>query len=230
MKALAGLILISLVGLMGCKVELQTGDKKAYNYNFDQGSLGWSAGFSGYPTNDSSSFQLESGIRILPNAVSGKGYYLSGNNRSGDLFMFLKHRLTGLEPSTRYFARLRLTFLSNASTGCVGIGGVPGDNVFLKFGFHQQEPEQVGYDLNADKGQHGKAGTQSVVLGNIAVPTADCSGSSFSSKVLQTTTAERLSLFSDDSGSVWVFVGTDSGYEGLTQIYYQEIELALEPL
>ena len=33
-----------------------------------------------------------------------------------------------------------------------------------------------------------------------------------------------------DDGELWLLVGTDSGFEGLTGMYYQEIHVTLQPV
>ena len=33
----------------------------------------------------------------------------------------------------------------------------------------------------------------------------------------------------DDDGTLWLILGTDSGFEGLTTLYYDEITVVLEP-
>lgn len=33
----------------------------------------------------------------------------------------------------------------------------------------------------------------------------------------------------DDSGGAWLIVGTDSGFEGLTRLYYDRISFTLTP-
>lgn len=229
MKRLAFVAGCSWLLLAGCNVELLPGQDKAFNFDFNSGAHGWTAGFSDYPADNAATYQLESGIRALPGAAAKKGYFLSGINRSDDLFMFLKNQFSGLEPSTKYYARVRLTFLSNAGVDCAGVGGAPGESVYLKFGYGDKEPKQEGYYLNLDKGQQSQSGTQAKVIGNVAVKEAACDGSKFAEKTVQTTTNERIPLYSDGQGRVWVFVGTDSGYEGLTTLYYKSIEIALEP-
>ncbi|WP_233079692.1 hypothetical protein [Rheinheimera soli] len=229
MKRLAFVAGCSWLFLSGCDVELISGKDKAYNFNFNSGAQGWSAGFSDYPADNAVIYQLESGIRTLPGEASTKGFYLSGMNRSDDLFMFLKNQFSGLEPSTKYYARVRLTFLSNAGVNCVGVGGAPGESVYLKFGYGDKEPKQEGYYLNLDKGQQSQSGSHAKVIGDVAAQGAACDGSVFAEKTVQTTTSQRIPLYSDGQGRVWVFVGTDSGYEGLTSLYYKSIEVALEP-
>lgn len=228
MKPLAFLVGLSLLSLSGCDMEL-LGQDKAYNFDFNSGAHGWVADFSDYPSDNAASYQLESGIRALPGESAKKGFYISGMNRSDDLFMYLKNQLSGLEPSTKYYARVRLTFLSNAGLDCAGVGGAPGESVYLKFGYADKEPKQEGYYLNLDKGQQSESGSQAKVIGTIAVENAVCDGSIFAEKTLQTTTSERIALYSDGLGRVWVFVGTESGHEGLTSLYYKSIEIALEP-
>lgn len=229
MKHLALLVACSGLFLSACKMEL-IGADKAYNFDFNAGAQGWTAGFSDYPVDNADIYQLESGIRALPAEATKKGFYLSGMNRSDDLFMYLKNQFSGLEPSTKYYARVRLTFLSDAGVGCVGVGGAPGESVYLKFGYGDKEPKQEGYYLNLDKGQQSQSGAYAKVIGDIATSGASCGGSVFAEKTVQTTTSQRIPLYSDAQGKVWVFVGTDSGYEGLTSLYYKSIEIALEPI
>ncbi len=40
----------------------------------------------------------------------------------------------------------------------------------------------------------------------------------------ETTTA----LATDADGNMWIFAGTDSGFEGLTTLYYTEVNITLE--
>lgn len=230
MKHVVLVVGLALSGLSGCELDLIAEEGRAFNYDFNAGAQGWVSGFSDYPTENATSYQLSSGIKALPQNPTRSGFFISGMNRSDDLFMFLKRQFSGLEPSTKYYARVRLTFLSDAGADCTGIGGAPGESVYLKFGYGDKEPKQEGYYLNLDKGQQSESGAQARVVGNVAVQGASCDGGKFVEKTIQTTTAERIPVFSNAQGQVWLFVGTDSGYEGLTSLYYTSIEIALEAL
>lgn len=230
MKHVALILSLALSGLSGCNVDLIPEDGRAFNYDFNAGAQGWTAGFSDYPVDNAASFQLQSGIKTLPQNSGKSGFFISGMNRSDDLFMFLKRQFSGLEPSTKYYARVRLTFLSDAGAECFGVGGAPGESVYLKFGYGDKEPKQQGYYLNLDKGQQSESGANAKVIGHVATPGADCDGGKFAEKTVQTTTTERIPVYSNAQGQAWLFVGTDSGYEGLTSLYYTSIEIALEPL
>jgi hypothetical protein len=76
-------------------------------------------------------------MRALPAGVepTGNGYYIAGNNHSDDLFMFLKRKLgpaDGVQPNTAYRLKFKIVFASNAPSGCLGIGGAPGEGVTHK--------------------------------------------------------------------------------------------------
>lgn len=216
--------------LAGCKVQLNNDEKDAkFDYQFNLGAQGWQAGFADYPADNADIYQLDAGIKTLPAGFSGTGFMLSGHNRSDDLFMFIKRRISGLEPSTRYQASVKVTLLSHSGAGCVGIGGAPGESVYLHFGYADIEPKQQGYTLNVPKGNQSQDGAQSKVMGDIAVADIPCDGSRYKTKSLSSVPAKNLTLTTDSSGSIWFFIGTDSGYEGKTTLFYQGIELTLTP-
>lgn len=228
------IIAFSCCVLWACDSEIRIGDprpsEQSLTFDFSNGAQGWEAAFSDYPTADADIYALVSEVRPLPSDNSENGFFLAGTNRSDDLFMFLKSRFAGLEPNTRYDASIEMTILSNAGEGCVGIGGAPGESVYMKVGFSEAEPEQQDYYLNADKGNQSQGGANANVIGNVAVNGVDCSGTSFGEKTLLTSSTTALSFTTDSDGRMWLFVGTDSGYEGRTEIYYTEIRITVSPI
>ncbi len=60
--------------------------------------------------------------------------FLGGDNRSDDLFMFYKAHVGGLLPGASYFVRFEVEVATNVPMGCVGIGGAPGESVWVKAG------------------------------------------------------------------------------------------------
>jgi hypothetical protein len=201
--------------------------------------LGWQAGFSDYPVGQEAAWELESGIRALPPDLGGnKGFLLSGNNHSDDLFMFLKRKLgaaQGLKKNTTYLARFEIVFGSNAPTGCAGIGGSAGDSVHLKAGASTIEPRPVvgaeGYRMNIDKGNQALTGRNASNVGTIANG-EDClaAGDDPKYRSVQKTHVHTARVKTDVQGNLWVIVGTDSGFEGTTSIYYQSISVRLIPV
>jgi len=222
------LLLGSMLSLTSCDIDYASDTD--YYYDFRQGSQQWQAGFSDYPSDNADIYQLDSGLRPLPTGFSGTGYYLQGMNRSDDLFMYLKRQISGLEPSTRYQLAVSVRLLTDVGANCVGVGGAPGESVYLKFGYAATEPQQDGYYLNADKGNQSQDGSQGRVIGNIAATELGCDGQRFASKSVSGGGASALQFTSNADGSIWVFVGTDSGFEGLTRLYYQQLQLYITRL
>ena len=64
----------------------------------------------------------------------------SGNSHSDDLLMFVKRKLTGLTPNQTYQATFDIQIATNTADDCVGVGGSPGENVYIKAGMTENEP------------------------------------------------------------------------------------------
>lgn len=228
-KKIAVLAFTALLHACNADIRLGNGNlSERLRFDFENGAQGWQAGFSDYDTELAAGFDLQSGVRAIPES-NNSGFYLAGTNQSDDLFMFIKSRFRGLQQSTRYVASVTLDIVSNAGAGCAGIGGSPGESVYLKFGFAESEPQQAGYDLNVAKGNQSNGGTNANVLGNIAVNDLNCDGTSLGNKTVTTTRQTELEFTTDADGRIWLFIGTDSGFEGRTELYFDEIELTVAP-
>jgi hypothetical protein len=231
----AGLITYGVLAAISSPVHLE--------FDFCQGVQGWEAGFAEYAPDMEDTMQLEAGISPLPSELESEctGYYLQGMNSPDDLFMFLKRRLgtdDGMEPGQKYHVTYTIVFASNAPSGAAGIGGPPGESVFLKAGASAAEPEVYldsatdYYVMNVDKGLgntgEGKAAS---VVGHIAnglsADEIDITDPPHVSLVREHT--HRYKVTANPDGELWLLVGTDSGFEGLTGIYYQRIEVTLKP-
>jgi hypothetical protein len=211
------------------------------NTSFGGGNAqGWQAGFADYPVGEEEFYELESGIRDLPAELgSGKAYYLSGNNHSDDLFMFLKRKLgtaQGLKKNATYLARFDITFGSNVPTACGGIGGSPGESVYLKAGASATDPSyQVDgenhYRMTIDKGNQAQSGRDASNVGNISNgDNCDTAGPDPDYKSVRKTHVHTARVKTDSQGNLWVIVGTDSGFEGTTSLYIQSINVRLVPV
>jgi len=211
------------------------------SFDFRNGALGWQGGFADYPpdTDKNGFYQLTSEIRTLPPEVnpSGTGFFIQGNNHSDDLFMFLKRRLNatdGIVAGQTYQVTFTILFASNAQSGCIGIGGSPGDSVALGAGASPAEPEALQSSgpfesgwlrMNVDKnGGLAASGTGSIANGQ------PCNPSSSPYVSVQRTHQHTSPVNANARGELWLIVGTDSGFEGRTALYYQQINVTLTPV
>jgi hypothetical protein len=209
-------------------------------FDFRDGAQGWEAGFAEYAPEMEDMMQLEAGIRSLPSEleIEGTSYYLEGMNHSDDLFMFLKRRLgtdDGVVAGQEYRIKFTIVFASNAPSGAAGIGGSPGESVFLKAGASTVEPEVYlnsatnYYLMNVDKGSgNSDSGEAAAVIGNIANGLSAEENPRYVS--LKRQHKHEYTVTASPDGELWLLVGTDSGFEGLTGIYYQSIAVTLNPV
>ena len=219
--------------LFSCEEEDLVNPELSFVYDFDSGTEGWIGEFADYPNDDGVEdfYQLAFAHANLPEPLNTNDGALrqSGSNRSDDLFMFVKRKLTGLEPNQEYTLDIAIEIATDAASGAVGIGGAPGESVFLKAGATSIEPMKVldntdnHFRMNIDKGNQSKDGRDMKNIGDYANGTADFI---FTLKSLQT--ADPLSVTSNSDGEIWLILGTDSGFEGTTTIYYNWIKFDLE--
>jgi uncharacterized protein (TIGR03437 family) len=99
----------------------------------------------------------------------------------------------------------------------VGIGGAPGESVWLKAGADNQEPVAAlqGNDirLSADKGNQSSGGSDAVIVSDVANGIS-CEDANREFVLLKRTARLPNPVMTDGTGTLWVFVGTDPGFEG----------------
>lgn len=228
MKPIRKTILATSLAVLVYQTSCSTGPSEGQSFQFDftRDPAGWTAGFADYPVGQKELFELEADYRPLqaPLDTSKRAHYISGSNRSDDLFMYYKGQIRGLSPGTRYRAQFAVEIATNVPSGCSGIGGAPGESVSVKAGASEIEPEAVVdggfFRMNIDKGQQSNGGANAVVLGDVANSTGCEEGIIVWELKELPAVPESLLVAADAAGSVWVFAGTDSGFEGKTSLYY----------
>ncbi|HEY0074883.1 MAG TPA: hypothetical protein VGB77_12325 [Abditibacteriaceae bacterium] len=221
---LFGLTVVGLI-MAGCNGASSGSGNQRLVFDFANGPQNWVGGFADYPANNSEIFELTTDYRSLPAPLdnSKSALFISGINRSDDLWMFYKRRVTGLRPNSLYRVQFEVQFATEAAKGCFGVGGAPGESVFVKAGASTVEPMAVvdnagDYRFNVDKGNQANGGAAALVLGNVA-NTRDCAlPAQWELKTLNS--PDTLSVRTDANGALWLFFGTDSGFESLTRLYY----------
>jgi hypothetical protein len=199
-----------------------------FTFDFNIGIEGWRGDFADYPEGDSVRMELVYAYGPMPENISKtrKGIRLAGNNLSDDLFMFITRRLSGFMPNTTYEVLFNVRFASNAPTEAFGIGGAPGESVIMKVGITNIEPKKelkgTYYLMNIDKGNFNEGGADMITIGHVGVaPTT----TQFTEIVRNNSYANVFKLQTNSRGEAWVIIGTDSGYSGITSLYYTGLDL-----
>ncbi len=230
-------------------------------FDFNSSDQGWITDFADYYLNPSTPLELKTEYILLPVDVCPpdqemceartKSIMISGYNKVDDLFIYLKKKITGLDPQKKYQITFEVRFASQAPSEGGGIGGSPGLSVFLKVGSTSIEPltlpkEESGltyYRMNIDKGNGQAGGADMITIGDIAVREKrenfcpkngnieQCKYRFLNRDNLNNPFPVKTDLSSlnpiqpNEKGELWVIMGTDSGYEGKTTLYYDEVKI-----
>lgn len=204
---------------------------QTYSYDFTGGDDGWAADFADYPIADSAMYELRAARKRLPLPLDTTKYALmiSGINHSDDLFMFIKHRVTGLNPNATYKLVFNVEIASKAPTNAVGTGGAPGEGVTIKAGASQIEPakrDSAGwYIMNIDKSNQTQPGTDMDTIGHVGVTDT----TTVFALIQRSNAIHPFTITADADGATWLCIGTDSGFESRTTIYYNRITVSFTP-
>jgi len=107
----------------------------------------------------------------------------------------------------------------------IGVDGSPGEGVLVKVGATTQEPIKIlddsgWYRMSIDRGNQSNGGSDMVVIGDFS---NDTDQNIYTLKTLRND-APFIAKTNGD-GDLWCIVGTDSGFESTTTIYYNTIKM-----
>ena len=138
----------------------------------------------------------------------------------------------GFEPHRTYSVTFEVEFATEAPSGCAGVGGAPGESVHLKAGAAPVRPEPVDedgyYQINIDKGNQFQGGSDAIRIGDVANSNTACLDWVWEMKTVES--QDPFQVTADAEGTVWVIVGTDSGFEARTELYYTRVRADFQPL
>lgn len=198
-------------------------------------AAGFEAIFFDYPDGEGDAYELEAGFRSLPEPWDSRGgVMIRGTNRSDDLMMVLYRRLDGLEPATDYRVELEMQFATNVPDGCAGVGGSPGESVYVRLGAAGERPDYViedGYRRSSlDLGQQSRPGEDALEAGDMSNGGDEslCTEPDRPWRLKRVSTGgQDFTVTSDDEGHIWVYGLSDSGFEATTTWYLTEFVVRL---
>jgi hypothetical protein len=197
-----------VLGLLGCDdgPAAGPGDGMERTFTFEDGRNDWDGDFAEY----------------------------SEEMRDGMDFVFARREVSGLQANTTHEVIYRLAVASDAPSGCAGIGGAPGEAVVMKVGVSTTRPASVqdGTDIafNLDKDNQNNVNTPAtsvLEVGHIANGIQQCTGDVPYQMITFSNENDPLQMTTDEDGRLWLFVGTDSGFEDRTGLYYDTIEVSI---
>ena len=227
------LVLILAMALFG-SCDKETNDPEPMDpyeatFDFDEHTENWHGGFSDFPAGEANRFELKFKHTTLPAPLDTTegALMISGTNLSDDLFMYVHHRTEDLIPNSTYNVYFDVTLASDAADESVGIGGSPATSVYLKAGVVNFKPDttvgdQNYYWLNLDKGNQSQDGDNMINIGNVANGT-----DKFEYALIERGNDTPFTFNTGPEGQAWILIGTDSGFEGNTELYYDRIKITM---
>lgn len=201
-------------------------------WSFVSTAQGWTGSYSDYTLGMESGIGFQSGWSAMPAPLTGGGFKLSGNNASDDLWMFASRVLTtshGIVASALYDVTMTVWIGSNAPSGCIGTGGAPGESVWLKGNVVSTPPRAfVSGDqvlFNIAKGDQAEIGSQALSFGDLA--NGDSCDLEPRYKRLQRTATRSTPVRATSSGNLWVYFGSDSGFESRSTYFLDQVRVTL---
>lgn len=195
-------------------------------WNFYSGTEGWTGDFTDYAVGGEEDCDFSFGHDTLPEPLDQEqgALRLAGYSYNSDLFMFIKKKITDLQPNTIYYSTITVQFAS-ASPGTESEPAVQqGSGIFVGAGAVPIEPHKIVeendyYGLNIGKYNQNQNGEDMVVLGSLVDETLK---SEFSLKTISN--ENPFHCVSDENGEIWIIVAVDSAVETSTTVYFNQIE------
>jgi hypothetical protein len=204
----------------------------ALQWSFEDSAEEWFSGFTDYTVGMESGIDFQGGQAALPSPLIGGGFSLRGRNISDDLWMFAARALgpaQGIVPNADYDVAMTVLVASNAPSGCGGIGGAPGESVSLKGHVVNTLPRAIvsgsKVSFSIAKGQQENIGPAALSFGNLA--NGDSCDAPPSYRILSRSAKSIAPVRATSSGNLWIYFGSDSGFEGASSYFIDGVMVTL---
>ena len=212
--------------MSGCTPKVESPAGTSAFFNFEQSDSGFVPIFADYPDQKDvdSFYEFQHSYGEVPIPKAGKGIFISGNNRSDDLFMGYIKKLEGFTAGETYHFSVSFKLATNVEGGLVGAGGAPGESVTVKCGIVSIEPKaanESGYfRMNIDTGAQSNGGKDMTVVGDMAKTENNRPGEYEFNEF-----SAEFDTIANENGEVYLIIGTDSGFESTTAYYLDDISV-----
>jgi hypothetical protein len=220
-------VLLAACGVVGEPDVADSGlTLRSYLFDFSTGQNEWEADFADYPVDSAkgAQYQLSATYTARPDNL-GTGVsamMLTGNNQGEKLFMYMKRKVTGLQPDVNYTVIFDIELASELPAKGLG------KDVLLKAGATYSEPKTMidngNYVLNIDKGELNDRGEDMIPLGNIGTDgTKDF-------QLITRSNGETPGPFiakTNSKGEMWLLIGTETTFQGVTTVYYSRVNVVV---
>lgn len=215
--------MLAAAGLWGCN-EDSLDASITVDSNFQTGEAGedgWIPGYAGYAaTADSSQLDTVAATALLPRGLDTTqyGFRVLSRYSKGNMFSYLKKRVTGFKPNKSYEMTLQVDLATRYSASAIV------DKVTFKSGVSAAEPltklTSGVYAFNLDKGTGTQVGKDVLLSGSIASTNPDAR---YHTLLSYSNDGQPITVTANGQGVLWFYAGTDSDYRDTTIFYFDRI-------
>lgn len=204
--------------------------KREFNFTFENGTEGWRSYFSDYHVDGEDFYELDFQHTNLPLPLDTtvKALMITGHNHSDDLISMIYRKFDGLEPAKTYAVTFNIDLASNTASNSFGIGGSPDIAIGaggLPFAPSSSIDDEGLYRPNFTSALQSKLSNDTLkMLGTIGVG----EDVHIFTMINRNNNNSPINITTNDKGEMWLLIGTDSGYEGITTLYYTSIKISLK--
>ncbi|GGH37596.1 hypothetical protein ACN9ML_28500 [Dyadobacter endophyticus] len=223
MKKYILIAILAAAGLWSCN-EDSLDASITVDSNFQSGTGGtdgWTPEYAGFAaTADSTQLDTVAATALLPRGLDTTqyGYRILSRYSKGNMFSYLKKRVSGFTPNKSYEMVLQVDLATRYTASTIV------DKVTFKAGVSPIEPltklVSGTYTFNLDKGTGNQSGKAVLLAGSIASTNSD---TRYHTLLRYSNDGQPVTVVANNEGELWFFAGTDSDYKDTTIFYFDRI-------
>jgi hypothetical protein len=185
----------------------------------------WSGDFAYTKTGTDALVKFKITQAPLPETLKSElhGLKLEGHNSGDSIFLFIKKKITGLDPAKTYKVAYQINLATNFPDTLAGAGRI----IYLKAGASTTEPTSItGTGISTVSIQNGalaKSGTQMRLLGNVA----NGLDSTYYKPITRSNANVAVPVTPDVDGNIWLCVGINTTFKGDMALFFDRIYAAI---
>ncbi|WP_149242758.1 hypothetical protein [Dyadobacter sp. 32] len=196
-----------------------------FDSTFETGVDDWSGDAALYTTANENTVRFTLKQELLPDVLKSKfhGLKMEGTNAGDSLFLFVKKKITNLDPAKIYKVAYQIDLASSLPDTVGGAGRI----VYLKAGASAEEPKKTltndRYLVSIKKGPLGKSGSEMLLLGNVA----NGLDSTYYRPLTRSNANLAVQVKPSPAGEIWLCVGVHTVFKGNIALYFDRIYAAV---
>lgn len=192
---------------------------------FETGTEEWTGDFAFAKTGTESTVKFGLKQEVLPSVLKSTlhGLKLEGENQSDSLFLFIKKKVSNLDPSKTYKVAYQIDMASSFPDTI----GSSGRIIYLKAGASTTEPSKLPgtaiFTSTIDNGTLAKSGKEMLLLGNIG----NGLDSTYYRSISRNNANLAVQVKPSAAGEIWLCIGVNTRYKGNINLYFDRIYAAV---